>query len=60
MSNTNLELFKMSKAQMNNVNGGKSNACARLQEIANGSESAGWGPKQWDAWADLWERNCGK
>ena len=44
---------------MNKVNGGRSNACGRLQQMANGSESAGWGPRQWDAWAELWEKNCG-
>jgi len=59
MNKTNLEMFKMSKAQMNKVNGGRSNACGRLQQMANGSESAGWGPRQWDAWAELWEKNCG-
>jgi len=28
------------------------------QQMANGDESADWGPRQWDAWAELWEKNC--
>lgn len=55
----NLEMFKMNKVQMNNVNGGYNRAtCNRLQQMANGDESEDWGPRQWDAWADLWEKNC--
>lgn len=38
MSKTNLEMFKMSKAQMNNVNGGRKIKC-RVLDTKTGQES---------------------
>lgn len=59
MDKANLIAFKMSKAQMSKVYGGYSKAvCKRLQLMANGDESDGWSDAQWDAWADLWHKNC--
>jgi len=61
MNKTNLEMFKMSKAQMNNVSGGYDKAtCKRFQQIANGDESNNWSDAKWEAWADLWHKNCEK
>ena len=61
MGKTNLETFKMSKTQMNYIIGGyDESTCRRLQEMANGDESADWTAEQWDSWAVLWEKNCSK
>lgn len=44
---------------MNSLRGGSSIICHSLQALANNKDvTAHWTSKDWDAWADQWEKNA--
>ncbi len=53
------EQYRLNKRSMNSLRGGTSIICHSLQALANNKDvTAHWTSKDWDAWADQWEKNA--